>query len=287
MGAFPLSFVGAMTAAMVSIDRGWHEGATLAGITAMAVIIVAILERVHPEYSDWNRSRGDIQVDAVHGLVSMIILPEALKTGLSAGILVAAAKLSHVVGFELWPHDWPLVLQLLIAMLISQFGEYWVHRLEHTTELLWRLHATHHSSHRLYFLNAARFHPLDTALSYFISTTVLLVLGAGPEVLLLVLSWISVHGLFQHCNIHLRLGPLNYIFSQAELHRWHHSLVLEEGNANYGNNIILWDLVFGTFFWPRDREASEQVGLSDIPDFPQDYIGQLFSPFTWRRIHSD
>jgi sterol desaturase/sphingolipid hydroxylase (fatty acid hydroxylase superfamily) len=284
--AFPVSFISVMAVALVSIDHGWDEGATLAGITAVAMITVALLERIHPEYPDWNRSRGDVKVDAIHGLVSMIILPEVLKIGLSAGILMAAAKLSQSVGFELWPHDWPLILQLVAAMLISQFGEYWVHRLEHTTELLWRLHATHHSPDRLYFLNAARFHPLDTALSYLISTTVLLVLGAGPEVLLLVMTWISIHGLFQHCNIHLRLGPLNYIFSLAELHRWHHSLVLEEANANYGNNIIFWDLVFGTFFHPRDRDASESVGLSEIPGFPQDYIGQILSPFTWRKIHS-
>jgi sterol desaturase/sphingolipid hydroxylase (fatty acid hydroxylase superfamily) len=284
LGAFPLSFVGAQAVAVSSIDRGWSEGATLAGITAVALFTVALLERIHPEYLDWNRSRGDIKVDAVHGLVSMIILPEALKIGLSAGILVAAAKLSQVVGFEIWPHDWPLIGQLVVAMLISQFGEYWVHRFEHTNELLWRVHATHHSPHRLYFFNAARFHPIDTALSYLISTTVLLVLGAGPEVLLLVMTWISIHGLYQHCNIHLRLGPLNYVFSMAELHRWHHSLVLEEANANYGNNIILWDLVFGTYFNPPDRDATEDVGLSEIPGFPQNYIGQLLSPFTWGRI---
>jgi hypothetical protein len=26
------------------------------------------------------------------------------------------------------------------------------------------------------------------------------------------------------------------------------------------------------------------VGLEDLPDFPQDYIGQLLSPFTWQRF---
>ena len=64
--------------------------------------------------------------------------------------------------------------------------------------------------------------------------------------LLLYTVWVSVHGLFQHCNVRLRLGPLNYIFSMCELHRWHHSLKLEEANSNYGNNILFWDLVFDT-----------------------------------------
>ena len=283
-GVFPAMFCGAMATAFASIERGWDSGAVLLGISAVTVVVIAVLERVHPEYPDWNRARGDVGVDFTHALVSMITLSELLKVGLTAALLTTATYLSERVGFELWPHDWPLVLQLVPAMLISQLGEYWVHRLNHTVPLLWRLHATHHSPHRLYFLNAARFHPIDSTLSYTAGMAPLLVLGADPAILLLVSVWVSVHGLFQHCNIHLRLGPLNYLFSMAELHRWHHSLVLKEANANYGNNIIFWDLVFGTFFHPRDRDATETVGLSDLPDFPQDYIGQLLSPFTWKRF---
>ena len=97
-------------------------------------------------------------------------------------------------------------------------------------------------------------------------------------------TWVVVHGLDQHCNVRLSIGPVNYIFSMAEFHRWNHSLVLKEANANYGNNIILWDLVFGTFFFPKYREPSEQIGLSDIPEFPKRYLDQLLSPFQWDQI---
>jgi sterol desaturase/sphingolipid hydroxylase (fatty acid hydroxylase superfamily) len=171
---------------------------------------------------------------------------------------------------------------LVLTMLVSQFGEYIAHRSMHEVPLLWRLHATHHSPGRLYWLNAARFHPIDTALLFFLGTTPLVLLGAPAEMFLLLLVWTSVHGLFQHCNIRLRLGPLNYVFSMAELHRWHHSLKLEEANANYGNNILFWDLVFGTVHYPKDRAASADIGLSDLPDFPKDYLGQVLSPWRWR-----
>jgi sterol desaturase/sphingolipid hydroxylase (fatty acid hydroxylase superfamily) len=105
-----------------------------------------------------------------------------------------------------------------------------------------------------------------------------LVLGAGKDVMLLTMIWITVHGLFQHCNVHLRLGPFNYVFSMAELHRWHHSLNLEEANRNYGNNILFWDIVFGTVFWPKDRDATEVVG-NGMPGYPGDYLAQLAAPF--------
>ena len=169
-------------------------------------------------------------------------------------------------------------------MAISGFGEYWGHRLMHEVPMLWRLHATHHSPKRLYFLNAARFHPLDVTILYTLFFLPMLVLGAGPEVMLMQTIWISVHGIYQHCNVHLRLGPLNWSFSMAELHRWHHSLVLAEANNNYGNNILLWDIVFGSVYWPRDREASPNIGLSGMPAFPRRWWGQVLSPFQWMKI---
>jgi sterol desaturase/sphingolipid hydroxylase (fatty acid hydroxylase superfamily) len=92
--------------------------------------------------------------------------------------------------------------------------------------------------------------------------------------------------MFQHCNIRLRLGPLNYLFSMAELHRWHHSLVLSEANSNYGNNILFWDIVFGTVHYPRDRSASADIGLHDLPGFPRTWLAQVLSPWRWDRYQA-
>jgi sterol desaturase/sphingolipid hydroxylase (fatty acid hydroxylase superfamily) len=82
----------------------------------------------------------------------------------------------------------------------------------------------------------------------------------------------------------MRLGPLNWFFSMAELHRWHHSTLLEESNTNFGQNLIVWDIVFGTRFLPKDREPPEAIGIGDMPDFPMDYWGQLLSPVRWARL---
>ncbi|MDP6942576.1 MAG: sterol desaturase family protein [Myxococcota bacterium] len=275
-GLFPTTFSGAMAAAVWAMKRGVNPGLALAVITAATIVIVAIAERVSPAHPEWNRSRGDIVTDLWHGLVSNITLPEVLKYGVMTGLLATGFAESGGVG--LWPDDWPLVAQLVAALVLGQFGEYWAHRSLHEIPWLWRFHAVHHSPERLYFLNAARFHPVDTSFLFCVGLAPLLVLGAGADLMLLVMTWISVHGLFQHCNVHLRLGPLNYIFSMAELHRWHHSLDLSEANRNYGNNILFWDLVFRTVYWPRDRDASSTIG-NNIEDYPKGYLGQLAAPF--------
>jgi sterol desaturase/sphingolipid hydroxylase (fatty acid hydroxylase superfamily) len=67
----------------------------------------------------------------------------------------------------------------------------------------------------------------------------------------------------------------------AELHRWHHSRKMSESNRNYGSNVIVWDLLFGTFYWPRDRKPPTDVGLFELPHFPQHVVPQLLSVFYW------
>ena len=81
-------------------------------------------------------------------------------------------------------------------------------------------------------------------------------------------------------SFELRLGPLNYLFSMAELHRWHHSKDLSLANANYGANLILWDIVFGTRKLPEGRHHQpEDVGFHGDETFPQTYLGQLGTLF--------
>jgi sterol desaturase/sphingolipid hydroxylase (fatty acid hydroxylase superfamily) len=284
---FPVTFVAAFMLAFWGLEQGMNQDLLLAWLTVGAILVIACFERILPEHEDWNRAQNDVGTDLIHGLVSMVFLPQVLELVLRLLLLRVAFLLSDLAGGSLWPHDWPLLLQLIPALLISQFGEYWAHRAMHEVPLLWRLHATHHSPGRLYWLNAGRFHPLDSAVLFTVALVPLLLLGASPEVLTLFTVWVSVHGSFQHCNIRLRLGPLNYIFSMAELHRWHHSLKLEEANSNYGNNIIFWDLVFGTLHYPKDHSASADIGLSDLPDFPKDYLGQVLSPWRWQRYGNE
>ena len=103
------------------------------------------------------------------------------------------------------------------------------------------------------------------------------VLGVSPEVLALYFVFYGLNGFFQHCNIEMRMGFLNYIISGPELHRWHHSKFGEESNNNYGNNLIIWDLLFGTWFLPSDREVGD-LGLINR-NYPLGFMHQLGTPF--------
>jgi sterol desaturase/sphingolipid hydroxylase (fatty acid hydroxylase superfamily) len=186
-----------------------------------------------------------------------------------------------MLGAGLWPTHWPLVAQAVLALFVGDFVRYWFHRAEHHWLPLWRIHATHHSAERIYFLNGPRLHPLEVALSGILQTAPLVALGAGEDALGLQLLLTLAIGRFQHCNLALSLGPLDYVFSAPEPHRWHHARALERGRCNYGGDVLLWDLLFGTFYRPRDRRPDTDIGIPGGASFPKRLAGVLASPFRW------
>ena len=280
-GTFPVMFGVVMGLGMYGIVHGWDPAATAMGLTASVVLALLALERVHPYQREWLRSHGDIKTDLLHNLVNFWI-PEVYTVVFVGGLTVVAARLSNAFGMPLWPSRWPLVAQLLSALVIGELGTYWIHRWMHENAFLWRFHAAHHSAPRLYWLNAGRFHPIDLFTQQFLALTPLVLMGAGNGIIALHTLFTAVHGMFQHCNVRIRLGPLNWLFSMAELHRWHHSKRLEEANTNYGANIIWWDIVFGTRFLPGDREPPTEIGIDTLPNFPGSYWAHLLSPIRWR-----
>jgi sterol desaturase/sphingolipid hydroxylase (fatty acid hydroxylase superfamily) len=249
----------------------------------VTVAVVVLLEHVLPYRREWNRSHGDVAADATYlpltvG-VNALIEPGAAFIGVLIG-----GWLSQVLGTGLWPSAWPLLAQLALACVIAELFDYWAHRVMHENELLWRLHATHHSAPRLYWLNATRSHPGEMVFRGAVNILPLAVLGAGIEVFALIGVVNIVAGLFQHANIDFTLGPLSWIFSIGELHRWHHSRRIDEANTNYGNNFIFWDAVFGTRYLPAGRAAPERVGIEGLDAFPRTVLGQIVAPLRWSRI---
>jgi sterol desaturase/sphingolipid hydroxylase (fatty acid hydroxylase superfamily) len=83
----------------------------------------------------------------------------------------------------------------------------------------------------------------------------------------------------------MRTGFLGWIVSTPELHRWHHSEIPSESNANYGATLIVWDVVFGTRRRPLERPHAKVLGVSEPKGFPTTFAAQLASPFAprlWR-----
>jgi sterol desaturase/sphingolipid hydroxylase (fatty acid hydroxylase superfamily) len=237
----------------------------------LLVASLALLERVMPHERSWLHDDGQVPADLGHTATlkgtSFIITFLIATTG-------SAAAGTHAG--RLWPVSLALPLQVALALVLAEVGMYAHHRLAHEWRPLWHFHAVHHAVKRLWFVNTGRFHFGDSLVSVALTQPILLLAGAPDGVMLWVGFLTMFIGVLTHCNVEMRFGPLNYVFNTPGLHRWHHSLRLEEGNKNYGENLMLWDLVFGTFFDSTRRPPAE-IGIRE--EMPASFRGQLAYPF--------
>lgn len=270
---WPLLFCSSVGLIYAGMRTG-HDVAAF-NITYLTLALsIALLERVMPHEEAWLENDGQMGPDLAHTLLNKGIAQVIITFVAFMGIADALAP----TGASLWPADWPLTVQTALGLVIVEFGLYWKHRLAHEWPWLWRFHAVHHSVTRLWFFNTGRFHLVDTMTGLMVGMPVLLLLGAPRDVLLMVSAITAVVGMLTHCNIEMRCGPLNYIFNTPTLHRWHHSKVLAEGNRNYGENLVLFDLLFGSYFNASDRRPPRDIGIQH--DMPATFLGQLKVPFT-------
>jgi sterol desaturase/sphingolipid hydroxylase (fatty acid hydroxylase superfamily) len=286
-GAYPVAMAGAGALGATLLEHGLAPKLLNPLLIPFAFGSVTLLERVHPYRAAWNEPHGgDVRTDAGYFFVTSLTVLLGV-TAVGALLLPLAGRLSARAPFLVWPSHWPLSIQVALALLVAEFGHYWVHRLQHDTDVLWRFHAVHHSAPRLYWLNASRFHPVDMLLSTVAGFGSLTLLGCPQRVIALFTLVGAIHNIFQHSNVDVRLGPLNYVFSMAELHRWHHSKDVTESSANYGGHLAVWDVLFGTRFLPKDRPPPEALGLADLPQFPFTLAGQLAAPFRFEEIRAE
>lgn len=273
--AYPTSLLLAITAFLWSSANGYPKWVSAyLPVVACAAIAIPILERITPYRRDWRPDRREWFTDALYTFVIQIAMPPLLTLLVVLGLSGLTQPYLHS---SLWPHHWSILAQGLLMVLLVDLMRYWLHRFAHTNPTLWRLHAVHHSPDKLYWLNTARFHPLEKALHFSVDSMPFILLGVNAYVLAFYFVCYAVNGFYQHSNIHLRPGLLNYIFSTAELHRWHHSKKLAEANHNYSNTTIIWDIVFGTYYRPRDR-SMERAGIQN-DHYPMRFGQQLIGPF--------
>jgi ornithine lipid hydroxylase len=268
IGAFSL-FAGLQAAGMPLVVSTYVP-------TIAVAAVVTWLELRHPNREAWRPTTREIRTDLIFMVVVQLALPPLLGFLFAYG-LVEPARSLNLPTARIWPHHWPIWIQAVLMVLAVDFLRYWLHRAAHETDWLWRLHSVHHSVEQLYWLNTARFHPIEKSLQMCLDSLPFLLMGVDATVLALYYLAYAANGFFQHCNIRLRYGFLNYIVGSAETHRWHHSREPREANANYGNTVIVWDLIFGTWFLPHDRNV-EALGLKDA-GYPRAFLGLIHAPF--------
>ena len=183
---------------------------------------------------------------------------------------------------DAWLGNQHFALQFVIYLVVKDFLEWNVHRLLHGVPFLWNFHKIHHSAHVMDWAVNFRFHWMELVVYGVLRYLPLAFLGGDAEPLFAVAVFATAWGHYNHSNIRLRLGPLGYIFNSPAMHLWHHDTSDEGGTAkNFGIVLSCWDFLFGTAFWPRERDP-QRLGFPGDAQVPDEMVLQEVFPLVRR-----
>jgi sterol desaturase/sphingolipid hydroxylase (fatty acid hydroxylase superfamily) len=244
---------------------------------AILAIIFVPLERLFAAHPQKILRKG-IDADLGYFFITSLV-PIALLSGPMAMVawIIHRAVPNSFLSISA---SWPLWLKAVTALVASEIGYYWAHRLSHEIPFLWRFHSIHHSAEEVDFLVNTRAHPIDLVFGRFCALVPIYVLGlGGPKIpsgnLIPILATLitTTWGFFIHANLRWRFGPLEWLISTPAFHHWHHTL---SGpiNRNYASTLPWLDRVFGTHYlpkeWPTAYGTEEKLpdSLTDQPFYP-------------------
>jgi sterol desaturase/sphingolipid hydroxylase (fatty acid hydroxylase superfamily) len=173
--------------------------------------------------------------------------------------------------------------QCVVFLVASDFLQWCVHNLLHRVPFLWSFHKLHHSVRQMDFLASFRFHWMELVVYRVLLYVPLDFLGGDGGPLFAVAVFATFWGHLNHANLDVGIGPLAFLFNSPRMHLWHHDISSEGGTAkNFGIVLSIWDWIFGTAYWPRER-APQSIGYPGDIEMPRDFARQEFFPITRRR----
>ena len=163
-----------------------------------------------------------------------------------------------------------LWIAIPIAFLVQDFSGYWLHRMNHRVNIFWNRHVIHHSSEEFNLSCGLR----QSISVIFKFSAVLFIPAAIMGIDPMIFAVLGPIHLFMQFWYHTRLigkmGVLEHIIVTPSHHRVHHAINPEYIDRNYGQILIIWDRMFGTF----------QKELSDV----KPVYGVLRPVKTWNPI---
>jgi sterol desaturase/sphingolipid hydroxylase (fatty acid hydroxylase superfamily) len=278
-GYAPFMMLGLPAAAygvVVSAQSTWGY-LWLLPLLGLAYATAFAAEQIAPFFEEWNdhEAHGDTKTNVFYTL--------AYELSAINGVTMIPL-ICWLFPFQgLWPTQWPMWGQALLAFLAADFAFMMMHYLSHRFSPLWRLHAVHHGVGRLYGFNGVIRHPLHQSIDMIVGTAPLVIMGMPVAVALILGFLISVTLIVQHSNVDTRLGPLDGQLSIGRIHHLHHVNWGTEGDCNFGLLLTVWDKLLGTYSDKPSRPiTASDMGVDELPNFPKSFVEQLILPFVYK-----
>lgn len=214
------------------------------GKVLMYAIPVFLLLVVFEKWYGWKKGKDTVLVmDMISSLMSGITNVTKDVLGLSVAIISYGWLVKHLAIMHVENN----LAVIFISFIALDFSGYWIHRIQHTTNIFWNAHIIHHSSEEFNLACALR---QSISVFFKIFTFFLLpaaVLGVPGEVIAVVAPLHLFMQFWYHTQHIDRMGILEKIIVTPSHHRVHHAINPEYIDKNYSQIFIFWDMLFGTF----------------------------------------
>jgi len=227
------------------VDTWWTI--TVVGLVALA--FVQMMEWVHERHEGWRINRQEFLTDVFYVAFGITVIGWFADN--FADSPIASAK--EALGISTpWLASLPFLLQVALVMLLFEFGQYWMHRWMHNNSILWSTHAPHHHVTQLNAMKGYIGNPIEL---FLISLSVIALFDFDKAAMFAAFNSLGAISYYAHANV--RADPpkwFSFFFTTIRHHSLHHTaLSFEDTRCNYGNCVILFDRMFGTF---REGESS-------------------------------
>ena len=175
----------------------------------------------------------------------------------------------------------PLWAQIICALIIRDFIEWWVHLSLHGVPPLWRFHRVHHSIQTMDWIGNFRFHFGEVFVYQTVKHLPLVALGASGTALFITGVLATLIGHLNHANLNLSYGPFRYLINSPRMHIWHHEATIRgKFGVNFGVVLSVWDWIFRTAYLPLNSPiVPDRLGFEKDERFPVALWRRLLLPF--------
>lgn len=250
----------------------------------MCGCLFGFLQHLTPLDPDQKQVRADSRIDLIYWIGAPLMYAGLGGSLTAAGFLVIfGGNIEAAVAWTTHGADylraWPLWLQVLGVLVVTDLSMYWTHRLFHHNAL-WRYHAIHHAPTSLDWMHAVRFHPVNMVFHGLLANSLVLWLGFPPAALVALVPFNVLYSSMVHANLNWTFGPFKHVIASPVFHRWHHTAADEGGSKNFAPTFAFLDHMFGTFYMPEGKKPMV-TGITEA-DMPASLVGQLLYPFMGR-----
>ncbi len=246
----PPATVAALLAFWAFAPTAWTEGPWMIIVVGLVTILfVQLLELAFERHEGWRINGRELATDIFYVAFGYGVIGFLSDTLINSPM----AEVKQSLGIATpWLAASPFLVQVFVVMVVFEFGQYWLHRAMHNWHPLWLTHAPHHHITQLNAMKGFIGNPIEL---FLISLGVIALLDVDTNALFAAFTVGGAVATYAHANV--RADPpiwYGFLFTTIRNHSLHHTaLSYEDTRCNYGNSVILWDRVFGTY---REGESS-------------------------------